>query len=457
MMSMTFASSVTDLAKTFSGRIIQPTDPEYEDARRVHNGLIDKRPALIARCGGAGDIVDAIKTARDYGLDIAVRGGGHNVAGRSTIDGGLLIDLSRMTGIHVDPKSRIAVAQGGATWNLFNRETQLHGLATTGGVVSTTGIGGLTLGGGLGWLMGKHALALDNLVSVDLVLADGSTVTASAEDHPDLFWAVRGGGGNFGIASSMTYRLHPVGPLVTGGVIAWPFDQAWDVLRHFRDVTASLPDEFTVFAGLLHAPDGSGNKLVAMVVCHCGPLEDADRAIQPIRQYGAPVMDAIGVVPYTTMNSMLDDGFPRGALNYWKSSFLSSLSDDSLRAMIESFAACTVPMGQLLLEHFHGAVTRVAATDTAFPVRDEGYNLLVLAQWLSPADNAASIAWAREAYAAVQPYLGPSRYVNYLGDDEQADAVSAAYGPNYRRLQRIKAQYDPENVFHVNQNIRPLA
>ncbi len=456
-MSMTFASSVTDLAKTFSGRIIQPTDPEYEDARRVHNGLIDKRPALIARCGGAGDIVDAIKTARDYGLDIAVRGGGHNVAGRSTIDGGLLIDLSRMTGIHVDPKSRIAVAQGGATWNLFNRETQLHGLATTGGVVSTTGIGGLTLGGGLGWLMGKHALALDNLVSVDLVLADGSTVTASAEDHPDLFWAVRGGGGNFGIASSMTYRLHPVGPLVTGGVIAWPFDQAWDVLRHFRDVTASLPDEFTVFAGLLHAPDGSGNKLVAMVVCHCGPLEDADRAIQPIRQYGAPVMDAIGVVPYTTMNSMLDDGFPRGALNYWKSSFLSSLSDDSLRAMIESFAACTVPMGQLLLEHFHGAVTRVAATDTAFPVRDEGYNLLVLAQWLSPADNAASIAWAREAYAAVQPYLGPSRYVNYLGDDEQADAVSAAYGPNYRRLQRIKAQYDPENVFHVNQNIRPLA
>jgi FAD/FMN-containing dehydrogenase len=305
--------------------------------------------------------------------------------------------------------------------------------------------------------MGKHALALDNLVSVDLVLADGSTVTASAEDHPDLFWAVRGGGGNFGIASSMTYRLHPVGPLVTGGVIAWPFDQAWDVLRHFRDVTASLPDEFTVFAGLLHAPDGSGNKLVAMVVCHCGPLEDADRAIQPIRQYGAPVMDAIGVVPYTTMNSMLDDGFPRGALNYWKSSFLSSLSDDSLRAMIESFAACTVPMGQLLLEHFHGAVTRVAATDTAFPVRDEGYNLLVLAQWLSPADNAASIAWAREAYAAVQPYLGPSRYVNYLGDDEQADAVSAAYGPNYRRLQRIKAQYDPENVFHVNQNIRPLA
>jgi FAD/FMN-containing dehydrogenase len=449
--------TVTELAKTFNGRMLQPTDPDYDDARRVHNGLIDKRPALIARCHGVADIADAIKMARDRKLEVAVRGGGHNVAGRSTIDGGVMIDLSLMTGVHVDPKARTARAQGGLTWNLFNRETQLHGLATTGGVVSTTGIGGLTLGGGLGWLMGKHALALDNLLSMDVVLADGSIVIASAEANADLFWALRGGGGNFGVAASLEYRLHPIGPMVTGGVIAYPFSAAWDVLRYFRDVTASLPDEFCVFGGLIHAPDGSGNKLVAMVLCHCGPLEAGERAAQPIKQFGAPVLDAIGPMPYSQVNMMLDGAFPRGALNYWKSSFLSSLTDEAIRTMIDCFGKCPTPMGQLLLEHFHGAVTRVGVTDTAFPHRAPGYNMLVLSQCMAPEDNSACVAWARESYAAMQPFMGASRYMNYLGDDEGSEAIAAAYGPNYRRLREIKTKYDPENFFHMNQNILPMS
>jgi FAD/FMN-containing dehydrogenase len=456
MAQLTLTDTVAELAKTFAGTLLLPTDTGYGDARRVHNGLIDRRPALIARCRGVNDVVDALRLARDRKLDVAVRGGGHNVAGRSTTDGGLMIDLSPMTGIHVDPRARTARAQGGLTWNLFNRETQLHGLATTGGVISTTGIAGLTLGGGIGWLMGKHALALDNLLSVDLVLADGRTVTANADHNPDLFWGVRGGGGNFGVATSFEYRVHPVGPMITGGVIAYPFSEAWDVLRVFRDITASLPDELMVFGGLIHAPDGSGAKLAAMVVCHCGSLDDAAKAVQPIKAYGAPVMEAIGPIPYSLMNSMLDDGYPRGALNYWKSCFLAGLSDDALRVMIDCFAQCPTPMGQLLLEHFHGAVTRVGVTDTAFPLRAEGHNLLVLSQWTDPGHSDACIAWARNSYSAMQPFLGSGRYVNYLGDDEGSDEVLAAYGPNYRRLQQLKATYDPDNLFRLNQNIRPL-
>jgi FAD/FMN-containing dehydrogenase len=444
--------AVHELAKTFSGRLLQPDDASYEGARKVHNGLIDKRPAVIAQCRGLADIADAVKVARDQKLEVAVRGGGHNVAGRSTIEGGMMIDLSPMTGIHVDPAAREARAQGGLTWNLFNRETQIHGLATTGGVVSTTGIGGLTLGGGLGWLMGKHALALDNLLSADVVLADGRVVTASDDENPDLFWALRGGGGNFGVAGSLTYRLHPLGPIVTGGVIAYPFSAAWDVLRYFRDVTASLPDEFMVFGGLIHAPDDPSTKLVAMVVCHCGSPEAGERAVQPIKRFGAPVMDAIGPIPYTTMNTILDGAYPKGALNYWKSGFLAGLSDEAVRTMIDCFAKCPTPMGQLLLEHFHGAVTRVGVTDTAFPHRAAGYNLLVLSEWTDPKDNHACIHWARDTYTAMNRFVGSNRYVNYLGDDE-SDAVAAAYGMNFQRLQEIKAKYDPENFFHMNHNI----
>jgi FAD/FMN-containing dehydrogenase len=451
------SETVTALANTFTGQLLLPSDAGYDEARKVHNGLIDKRPAIIARCRGLADIADAVKMARDRKLEVAVRGGGHNVAGRATIDSGLVIDLSLMKGIHVDPKARTVRAQGGLTWNEFNRETQLHGLATTGGVVSTTGIAGLTLGGGLGWLMSKHALALDNLLSVDVVLADGRILTASEDDNADLFWALRGGGGNFGVAASFEYRLHPVGPIVTGGLVAYPFSAAWDVLRFFRDVTASLPDEMMVLAGLLHAPDGSGTKLVGLVVGHCGPLGAGETAAQPIKKFGSPAMDVVGPMPYCQLNAMLDAAYPKGALNYWKSNFLASLNDEALRTMIDCFAKCPTTMGQLLLEHFHGAVTRVGVTDTAFPHRAPGYNLIVLSEWMEPKDNDACIAWARDSYAAMQPFMGSGRYVNYLGDDESGDPVAAAYGPNHRRLQQLKAKYDPQNFFHVNQNIRPQA
>jgi FAD/FMN-containing dehydrogenase len=450
-------NAVGELAKLFNGQLLQPSDIGYDVARKVHNGLIDKRPALIARCRGVADVVDAVRLAHTENLGVAVRGGGHNVAGRATIDGGVMIDLSLMKGIHVDPRTRSARAQGGSTWNDFNRETQLHGLATTGGVVSSTGIAGLTLGGGLGWLMGKYALALDNLLSVEVVLADGRVVTASENENDDLFWALRGGGGNFGVATALAYRLHQVGPAITGGVIAYPFEAAWDVLRYFRDVTAKLPDEFTVFAGLIHAPDGSGTKLAAIVLCHCGPLADGEKAVQPIRAFGKPAMDAIGAMPYSQMNSMLDAGYPHGALNYWKSSFLAALTDEAIRTMIDCFAKCPTPMGQLLIEHFHGAVTRVGPTATAFPHRAPGYNMLVLSEWMDAGQNEACIKWARDSYRALQPFMGTGRYVNYFDDDEHNEAVVTAYGPNYHRLQQVKTTYDPDNFFRMNQNIPPLS
>ena len=455
MAASSLVSAVSELAKTFSGQLLQPGDIGYDVARKVHNGLIDKRPALIARSRGVADVVDAIRLARAEDLGVAVRGGGHNVAGRATIDGGVMIDLSLMKGLYVDPRTRSARAQGGSTWNDFNRETQLHGLATTGGVVSSTGIAGLTLGGGLGWLMGKHALALDNLLSVELVLADGRVVRADEKENDDLFWALRGGGGNFGVATTLEYRLHEVGPAITGGLIAYPFEDAWDVLRYFRDVTAKLPDEFTVFGGLVHAPDGSGAKLAAIVLCHCGTLVEGERAVQPIKAFGKPAMDAIAAMPYSQINSMLDAAYPQGALNYWKSNFLAALTDEAIRTMIDCFAKCPTPMGQLLIEHFHGAVTRVGPTATAFPHRAPGYNLLVLSEWMDPAQNEACIKWARDSYGALQPFMGTGRYVNYFDDDEQDEAVVTAYGPNYRRLQQVKTAYDPENFFRMNQNIPP--
>jgi FAD/FMN-containing dehydrogenase len=451
------AKATTELARRFSGQLLHPGDAGYDETRQVHNGLIDKRPALIARCRGVADVVDAVNLARTQGLEVAVRGGGHNVAGRATVDGGLMIDLVPMKGIHVDAKRRLVRAQGGVTWADLNRETQLHGLAVTGGVVSTTGIAGLTLGGGLGWLMSKYGLALDNLQAVELVTAEGRVVRASDDEHPDLFWALRGGGGNFGVVTSFEYRLYPVGPTITGGLIAYSFDHARDALRFFRNQTATLPDEQTLFAGLTHAPDGSGTKLAAMATCHCGTAADGEAAMRPLKQYSYPVIDALGPLPYCELNGMLDAAFPKGALNYWKSSFLADLGDKAIDTMIGCFARCPTPMGQLFLEHFHGASTRIGTSDTAFPHRAEGYNFLVLAEWMEPADTDRCIAWAKQTYAEMEPFFAVGRYANYLGDDEPGDPAAAAYGPNYRRLQEIKAKYDPNNFFHINQNIHPLS
>jgi FAD/FMN-containing dehydrogenase len=444
------------LAAAFSGALLRPGDHGYEEARRIHNGLIDKRPALIARCGGTADIVDALGFARENGFEISVRGGGHNVGGRAVTDGGVMIDLSLMKGIHVDPRARTVRAQGGVTWREFNRETAIHGLATTGGVISTTGIAGLTLGGGLGWLLGTHGLAADNLLSVELVTAAGKVLTVSATEHPDLFWAVRGGGGNFGVASSFEFRLHPLRQVV-GGLVAHPFAAAKDVLRFYREITASVPDELTVFGGLVHAPDGSGLPLAALVICHCGSPEQAEKDVRPLRQFGSPALVQVGPMPYPVINTILDDGFPRGALNYWKSSFVRALNDDAIQAMTDRFAACPSPMSAIVIEHFHGAVTRIAASDTAVPHRQPGYNSLIASVWMDPAATNDNIAWTRATYADLEPHFAPRRYVNYLGDDEVGDAIRNAYGPNYARLVEIKRRYDPDNVFRLNQNIAPTA
>ena len=346
-------------------------------------------------------------------------------------------------------------AQGGVTWGEFNRETQVHGLATTGGVVSTTGIAGLTLGGGLGWLMGKHGLAADNLIAAEVVTAAGDVVRASAEENRDLFWGLRGGGGNFGVVSWFEYRLHPVGP-VTSGLVAHPFERAREVLQLFREACASAPDELTLNGGLLHAPDGSGVPLAAIVGCHCGTLADGEAAMRPIKQYGSPANDSIGPASYVDTNvELFDAGFPRGARNYWKSSFLAALDNAAIDALIAQFAVCPSTMSVLVLEHFHGAATRVAVGDTAFPQRRESYNLLIVSQWLDPKDDEKNIAWARATYDGLRPHMARESYANYESEDQTQDALDHAYGPNYARLVALKNKLDPTNVFHLNSNVRP--
>ena len=446
-------ASIAELSARFSGVLLRPGESGYEDVRRVHNGMIDRRPALIARCLGSADIADAINFARTYGLDLAVRGGGHNVAGRAVCDDGLMLDLSLMKGIHVDPVRRTARAQGGVTWREFNRETQAHGLATTGGVISTTGIAGLTLGGGLGWLMAKYGLAMDNLLSAEVVTASGDIVRASKEENADLFWGLQGGGGNFGAVSWLEYRLHPVGT-VTSGLIAYPFEQTRATCSNFSvrlhrgcpTISRSLPRCCT---------HPTAPRLPSSWHATAVRSPRPKLLCNGSKSFGTPVMDTIAPTTYEATNMMLDAGFPRGALNYWKSNFMMELSDHAIDTLISQFVSCPSPMSGLLLEHIHGAATRVGVSETAFPHRREGYNFLVVSQWLDPADNERNIAWARESYDVMRPCFTPGRYVNYLGDDDGEDAVAAAYGPNYQRLRTLKAKYDPTNLFHLNQNIRP--
>ena len=365
------SEAIARTAQSFTGQLLESDDPRYDEFRRVHNGLIDRRPAAIARCRGVADVLDAVALARTLGLEVAVRGGGHNVAGHATLDRGLLIDLSPMKGIHVDAAARTVRAEGGVLWKELNRETQLHGLATTGGVVGSTGIGGLTLGGGIGWLMPRYGLALDNLRSADLVVADGRVIRASADEHADLFWAIRGGGGNFGIAASLEYDLHPVGPVITGGVVVHPLSRAFDALRFFRDTCAHLPDEMMLVAGLQTVPDGSNAKVVGLVAAHCGSLKDGEAAVRPLKAFGAPLVDALGPLPYCTLNTMLDPAFPKGALNYWKAQLVTNLDDEVIRTLVTAFEACPSPMSALIIEHLHGAATRVPIASTACTLRHD--------------------------------------------------------------------------------------
>ena len=445
----------TELAGQVSGPVLGPQDAGYDEARALYNGLIDRRPALIVRCRTRDDVVEALALASREGLEVSIRGGGHNVAGRAVTDGGVMIDLAEMKGIEIDPENATATAEGGVTWAELNNAAAEHGLAVTGGVVSTTGIAGYTLGGGLGWLMAKHGLASDNLLVVELVTAEGDLLRVDEASHPDLFWALRGGGGNFGVATSFTYRLHPVGTIV-GGLIAHPLEAAPDMLRFYRDAVADASDDLSVFAGLVHAPDGSGAKLSAMVVFHTGDTAEAERDLEPFKTWGSPLVVEVGPMPYPAMNTILDAGYPTGSLNYWLSSFTSGLSDELIDVAVRRFATAPAPMMAILFEHFHGAVTRVGVSETAVPHREEGWNLLIPSVWTDPADTEAGVAWTRETFAALQPQFGTGRrWLNYLGDDQAEDAIHAAYGPNYDRLRDVKRRYDPDNVFRLNHNIAP--
>ena len=449
-------NAVRSLEEAFSGEVMLRGAPGYDEVRQLYNGLIDRRPALIARAKTAADASAAIGFAREHDLEISIRGGGHGIAGRAAVDGGLMLDLSLIKDVAVDPNARTARAGGGVTWAEFNDATAEHGLATTGGVVSTTGIAGLTLGGGFGWLMAKHGLAADNLVSAEVVTADGGVRTASEDRDADLFWALRGAGANFGVVTTFEYRLHPLAE-ITGGLAAYPFDAAREVLEFHREFTADLPDELMSYAGLIHAPDGSGTPLAAIVVCHSGDASQAEADLKPLLDFGTPAMVQIGPMPYPAINTMLDAGYQKGSLNYWKTNFLRELSDDAIRTMIDVFPSCPSPMTGLLLEHYHGAATRVGVTDTAVQHRHAGYNLLFTSVWTDPAQNDANVAWTREAYAALEPSFSEGRYVNYLSEDDLAEAARAAYGPNYDRLARLKTTYDPDNAFHMNLNVKPAA
>jgi hypothetical protein len=453
-MSVTQSVFVPDAMRTrFAGVVLQPGDVGYDDVRRVHNGLIDRKPAVIARCHTTADVRDAVLFAREQGLEIAVRGGGHNVAGKGVTEGGLMIDLAPMRGVRVDARNRRAWAQGGCKWRDYNRATGLHGLATTGGVVSTTGIGGLTLGGGEGWLMGKYGMSVDNLLAAELVTADGDVLTVGPDDHPDLFWAIRGGGGNFGIATALEYRAHHV-PEVFGGVVAHPLTATAGVAEQYRNVTSSAPDELTAFLALLHAPDGSGTKLIGTPLCHCGEPLQADRDSAMLREARTVAVDTCTVQPYPDINVMLDAAFPAGTFNYWKSAFLRELSGDAIDVLVDAFASCPSTMTSIVLAHYHGATSRIPPTETAVAHRGPGYSAVILSQWANPADTNSNITWTQATFQALRPHVTDQVYVNNLSNDDEA-MVASAYGVNLTRLTDIKRRYDPDNIFHLNHNIDP--
>jgi FAD/FMN-containing dehydrogenase len=446
-------AAVEDLAAGLRGPLLRPDDGNYDEARKVWNGMIDRRPALIARCAGVADVIAAVRFARTHGVLVSVKGGGHNITGNAVCEGGLMIDLSPMKSVRVDLAKRTARAEGGLTWGEFNRETQAFGLATTGGVVSTTGIAGLTLGGGLGWLMGRHGLSCDNLLSADIVTAGGEFLTASATEHPDLFWGLRGGGGNFGVVTSFEYQLHPVGPVLAGMVIH-PIDKAREVLRFYRDFCRSCPDEMLAAASLMTSPEGA--PVAVIIVSFIGDIAKGEAAVAPLRRFGSPLADTIAPTSYSQLNTLFDAAVPYGGVQrYWKSSFLKELGDDLIEVFVERSAKFLSPMSMVLFFHMHGAATRADPNGTAFGLRQDQWDYDVISQWNDPAEAPGHIQWTRNFWNAVEPFATGEVYVNHLDAEEGTTRIRAAYGRNYDRLVALKNSYDPTNLFRLNQNIKP--
>src|SRR6516162_4028007 len=445
-------ATVQNFAANLRGPLLRPSDGGYDQARKVWNGMIDRHPALIARCAGVADVIAAVRFARDHGLLVSVKGGGHNITGNAVCEGGLMIDLSPMKSVTVDPVKRTARAEAGLTWGEYNRETQAFGLASTGGVVSTTGIAGLTLGGGLGWLGGKHGLSCDNLLSADLVTAEGQFLTASADEHPDLFWGLRGGGGNFGVVTSFEYRLHPVGPLLAGMVLH-PMAKAREVLCFYRDYARNCPDEALAAAALMTTPEGA--PVVAIIVSYIGNISDGEAVVAPLRQLGSPLVDTIAPTSYVQLNTLFDAAVPYGGVQrYWKSSFLKELGDDLVEILVERSTTMLSPMSLVLFFHLHGAAARGDRNATAFGLRQDQWDYDVISQWNDPAETGQHVQWTREYWTAVEPFATGEVYVNHL-DAEEVTRIRAAYGGHYDRLVALKNKYDPTNLFRMNQNIRP--
>jgi FAD/FMN-containing dehydrogenase len=445
-------SGLEKLASCLSGRLVLPGHADYDKVRSVWNASINRKPAVIVRCQGVWDVMRSLEYAHQQKLQIAIRGGGHNVAGNAVCDNGLVLDLSPMKGVRVDPAARTSHAQPGLMLREFDRETAAFGLATTGGTVSDTGLAGLTLGGGFGWLMGKYGLTCDNVLSFDVVTGDGRFLKANAQENEDLYWALRGGGGNFGVVTSFQFKLYPL-TTVVAGLLLYPLSQVRRVLRFYREQTATAPDELELYAVRMALPDGV--PAVVLVVCYCGDAVEAEKVLKPIRTFDSPIADTIAPVPYLTLQSMFDAGSPPGMHQYWKTNLLRELSDESLEIIGESFQKMTSRHSFVFLEHLHGAMSRVGKTETAFYHRDARYNYTIMSTWTNPVEAAKHIQFARDYSHSLDRFSLGGGYLNYLGEDTEGRMVQATFGENYQRMVKVKTKYDPDNFFRLNQNVKP--
>lgn len=457
------AATLTEFEDGLTGSVVRPGDEDYDEARAIWNGAHDARPAVIARCADAADVRHAIGFARSEGLDVAVRGGGHSIPGFSSCDEGIVIDLSPMKGIEVDAHARTVRVEGGVTWGELDAATQEHGLATTGGLISTTGIAGFTLGGGIGWLMRKHGLACDNLRSAKVVTADGQLLSATAGENPDLLWGLRGGGGNFGVVTTFEFDLHPVGPTVAAGPVFYPGERAVEIMRFYRDFARELPDELSTLLNLITAPpapflpqDWHGKKLIALVGCYSGSTEEGMKAMQPMRDLGDPVADLVGPMPYVQMQSLLDALWPKGTQAYMKAGYFRALDDHAIETMARYHQQATSPSSEIHIQHFGGAIARVGEEETAYGERQAPFVLNAIATSHEPAGGFnIHVEWAQRFYAEIEPSLTGGAYINFLSAEGQ-ERVRAAYGAEkFDRLRALKDHYDPTNLFHLNQNIPP--
>ncbi|HEX6924828.1 MAG TPA: FAD-binding oxidoreductase [Longimicrobiaceae bacterium] len=455
------AAVLDRLRSRLKGDLLTASSPDYESARSIWNGMIDRRPALIIRCRGSDDVVQAVRLARDHRLLVAVRGGGHNIAGNAVCDGGLVVDLSPMKEVRVDPAARTAMVEPGCTLADVDRATQEHGLAVPLGINSTTGIAGLTLGGGFGWLSRRDGMTVDSLRSARLVTANGEEVRASETENSELFWGIRGGGGNFGVATSFEFTLRPLGPEVLAGLIVHPYDDAERVLRFYRDFSATLPNETAVWCVLRKAPplpflpeEWHGREILVMACFHAGPIAEGERNLEPLRRFGNPIADVIGPAPYAGWQQTFDPLLTPGARNYWKSHDFIALPDELIRLFVDHVGRLPDPQCEVFIGQMGGAIHNLPPDATAYPHRATRYLMNVHGRWNDPSQDAACMAWARELFNAVTPFATGGVYVNFVPEDE-TERVTNAYGSNYSRLVALKDRYDPDNLFRMNQNIRP--